>query len=386
MGAVDPDFSTLYAQHLNFVWRNLRALGVPAEELEDAAQDTFVVAYRRSDDFRPDASMRAWLYGIARRVASRRRRGGGRRQRLLDAVAVEPQPRMSAEATVMDQELLAMAVDFLNRLPDGQREAFWLTEVEGLTAAEAGVAAGVSANTIGSRLRAARQSMARYGDVLRARDTAELQRALRRGHDPSAQQRRRAVGVVVARLGALTRAGGSASLTVWPWLLGAAAAGGLGWVVASGGDAPPPRTTAAPVERSVSADAPPTPPRPSPAPITAPDPPPIAAPRSSPQPKPQTLAPSRRAAPGPTRDEHTSTPTLEEEAALVRKIKRVVASDPARALVLAAEHAREFPKGILREEAQALRVQATCALGRGKEAAELTKQLPKDHPWASGCR
>src|SRR5262245_54234162 len=72
------EFEALYAEHFAFVWRSLRRLGVPAPHLDDAAQDVFIVALRRSHEFRGSSSYRTWLFGIASNVAREQRRKGER--------------------------------------------------------------------------------------------------------------------------------------------------------------------------------------------------------------------------------------------------------------------------------------------------------------------
>ena len=74
------DFRTLYRHHYGFVWHALHRFGVPMARVDDALQDTFVVAYRRRHDF-SGGSCKAWLYGIARRVASNERRAAHRSAR-----------------------------------------------------------------------------------------------------------------------------------------------------------------------------------------------------------------------------------------------------------------------------------------------------------------
>jgi RNA polymerase sigma-70 factor (ECF subfamily) len=41
------DFAALYSTHAAFVWRSVRRLGVPEADVEDAAQETFVVIHRK---------------------------------------------------------------------------------------------------------------------------------------------------------------------------------------------------------------------------------------------------------------------------------------------------------------------------------------------------
>ena len=83
--AVDEQSHTVeavYAAHAGFVWRSLRALGVPAASLDDALQDVFVVVHKKLGDFHGPARVQTWLFEIARRVASHYRRAAGRAQRI----------------------------------------------------------------------------------------------------------------------------------------------------------------------------------------------------------------------------------------------------------------------------------------------------------------
>jgi RNA polymerase sigma factor (sigma-70 family) len=67
-------FGELVDRHRVAVYRaSMAALGSHAEA-EDAAQDTFVVAWRRLDSFRGEASFRTWLLTIAWHQAINRRR------------------------------------------------------------------------------------------------------------------------------------------------------------------------------------------------------------------------------------------------------------------------------------------------------------------------
>jgi RNA polymerase sigma-70 factor (ECF subfamily) len=67
-------FGELVDRHRSAVYRAaLAALGSPADA-EDAAQDAFLLAYRRLDSFRGDASFKTWLLTIAWHQAINRRR------------------------------------------------------------------------------------------------------------------------------------------------------------------------------------------------------------------------------------------------------------------------------------------------------------------------
>ena len=67
-------FGELVERHRAAVFRaTLAALGSHADA-DDAAQDAFVLAYKRLDGFRGDASFKTWLLAIAWRQAISRRR------------------------------------------------------------------------------------------------------------------------------------------------------------------------------------------------------------------------------------------------------------------------------------------------------------------------
>jgi RNA polymerase sigma-70 factor, ECF subfamily len=71
-------FGELVDRHRDAVFRAaLAALRDPAEA-DDAAQDAFLLAWRRLWSFRGESSFRTWILTIAWRTALRRRRGVGR--------------------------------------------------------------------------------------------------------------------------------------------------------------------------------------------------------------------------------------------------------------------------------------------------------------------
>lgn len=154
------EFAALYREQHGFVWRILRHLGVPGPQLDDRVQDVFLVVYRRWDSYDPASSMRSWLYGIARRVASDQHRGDRRTQRRLQAVP-EPGPEPGPEQLLARAEAADFVDQFLATLDPGRREVFVLAEVEHLSAPEIAAATGCKLNTVYSRLRVAREEFTR---------------------------------------------------------------------------------------------------------------------------------------------------------------------------------------------------------------------------------
>jgi RNA polymerase sigma-70 factor (ECF subfamily) len=156
------DFETLYNEHFDFVWRSLRRLGVDASWVEDAAQDTFIVVHRRLSDLLPTASCKAFLFGIALRVAHDYRR----RARRKGAEQLNVEGMVSRDAGPFDQTARAEAArlveTFLGTLDEDKRAVFSLSELEDMTAPEVSEALGIKLNTVYSRLRAARDRFIAY--------------------------------------------------------------------------------------------------------------------------------------------------------------------------------------------------------------------------------
>jgi RNA polymerase sigma-70 factor, ECF subfamily len=157
------DFDSVYTQYFDFVWRNLRRLGVPDPSLRDAAQEVFLVIYRRLGEFSPHGTLRSWVYSILRRVALAQKRKWlhdgteaeafetGRQT--IAAVAADP------ETEAARSEALHFLSELLNALDDDKRDALVIVDLEGLTVPEACAALDVNLNTLYSRLRSAREEM-----------------------------------------------------------------------------------------------------------------------------------------------------------------------------------------------------------------------------------
>jgi RNA polymerase sigma-70 factor (ECF subfamily) len=155
---VEPlDFTTVYDQQFAFVWRSLRRLGVPDRLLDDAAQDVFIVVHRRLGEFEGRASIKSWLFAIARRVAHDHRRRVGRKERTEELPDVIADPHTSTPAADAERnEARRVLHEILASLDDDKREVFVLAELEQMTVPEIADAIGANLNTVYSRLRAAR--------------------------------------------------------------------------------------------------------------------------------------------------------------------------------------------------------------------------------------
>ena len=137
------------------VWRFTAALVDPGAA-DDLTQETFLRAFKALPGFEGRASVRTWLLGIARRTCADHLRAVIRRRRLdarLAAQAWTDVPRQQ------DPSHRLGAADLLRRLGEERRTAFVLTQVLGLSYAEAAAVEEVPVGTIRSRVARAREEL-----------------------------------------------------------------------------------------------------------------------------------------------------------------------------------------------------------------------------------
>ncbi|MFF5171441.1 sigma-70 family RNA polymerase sigma factor [Micromonospora sp. NPDC000089] len=144
------------------VWRFTAAL-VDPDDADDLTQETYLRAFRALPSFQGRSSVRTWLLGIARRACADHLRTVVRRRRLderlaADAHTAHPHPDPAGQLG---------AADLVRQLPAERRGAFVLTQLLGLSYAEAAAVEGVPVGTIRSRVARARTDLVdAVGDAL----------------------------------------------------------------------------------------------------------------------------------------------------------------------------------------------------------------------------
>ncbi|GGK16020.1 RNA polymerase sigma factor [Pilimelia terevasa] len=133
------------------VWRFVAALIDPGAA-DDLTQETYLRAFRALPDFAGRSTARTWLLGIARRTCADHLRALTRRRRLFDRLV----GAAATSAPAPDPAGGYSSADLLRRLPEDRRSAFTLTQVLGLSYAEAASVEGVPVGTIRSRVARAR--------------------------------------------------------------------------------------------------------------------------------------------------------------------------------------------------------------------------------------
>jgi RNA polymerase sigma-70 factor, ECF subfamily len=158
-----PDFARVYEEHVRFVWRTLKRLGVPHGDCDDAVQDVFLIVHRKLGEFRPEAPVKHWLFRLAAGIARDHRRTRRRkdpRQHGLTPLATDEEfadteqrgPGELAERTAAAR----LIRDLLQELDQAKREVFILADLEQMTAPEIAQVLEIPMNTVYSRLRRAR--------------------------------------------------------------------------------------------------------------------------------------------------------------------------------------------------------------------------------------
>ena len=139
------------------VWRLCAALG-DRQSADDLAQETYLRAFAALHRFEGRSSVRTWLLAIARRVCADAVRTRRRRPFSLVRDDTELEALVGRDSADRVGEG-AVVGDLLDRLDADRREAFVLTQLLGLSYAEAAAVAGCPVGTVRSRVARARGNL-----------------------------------------------------------------------------------------------------------------------------------------------------------------------------------------------------------------------------------
>jgi len=156
--AGDQDaLSSLFTAHRGFVQRVARNLGTPDAELEDVAQDVFVVAFRRIGSFQ-DGKLTTWLYRITANLVANRHRRRRVRDAFLGLLSRAPEVAAAPADEAFDRAETGRQIgEVLARMTHKKREVFALYELEGLSGEDIAERVGCSVDTVWTRLHYARK-------------------------------------------------------------------------------------------------------------------------------------------------------------------------------------------------------------------------------------
>ena len=158
-----PEFDAVYEAQVDFVWRTVRRMGVREADTDDVVQEVFVVVHRRLAEFAGRAQIKTWVFKILVHVVrhywrTHQRKPGDRAAEDPAAIQTLVADHEHGPAARLERvEAMRVLDRLLAQLDEEKREVFVLAEIEQMTAAEIAEIIEVNVNTVGSRLRAARQ-------------------------------------------------------------------------------------------------------------------------------------------------------------------------------------------------------------------------------------
>jgi len=146
-----PSLREIFDAHGAYVVRNIRRMGVPEPDVEDVAQDLFVVVHRKLGQYDGSCALRTWLFAIARRVVADYRKRAHRRRELV----TEEVHEQIAGSEGLENEM-AMMERALEGVEWRRRMVFVLYELEGQPMPEVAATVGCPLSTAYRWLQVAR--------------------------------------------------------------------------------------------------------------------------------------------------------------------------------------------------------------------------------------
>jgi len=157
-------FEELVLKYRDRIYSLCRHMLGNAHDAEDAAQDTFLKAYQKLNDFKPEASLYTWLYRIAVNTCldykkrpffeSLFKKSEG------EVFIDEPASDWPSQERLYESKQLGRALSLgLKQLSEKLRTVLILKEIEGLSYEEIAEVLDISTGTVKSRISRAREEL-----------------------------------------------------------------------------------------------------------------------------------------------------------------------------------------------------------------------------------
>jgi RNA polymerase sigma-70 factor, ECF subfamily len=164
----DPDaFATLFHRHRDRLWAVALRTLADREEAADALQEALLSAHRAAARFRGDSAVTTWLHRIVVNACldRMRRRRAHPTVPLPDGSRADPYDPSAAggvepAAPATDHDTVLVVRDALAQLPDDQRTAIVLVDLQGYPIAEVAEMLQVAEGTVKSRCSRGRARLA----------------------------------------------------------------------------------------------------------------------------------------------------------------------------------------------------------------------------------
>ncbi|MEZ5184583.1 MAG: RNA polymerase sigma factor SigM [Candidatus Nanopelagicales bacterium] len=152
-------FGELFDRHRDRLWAvALRTAGSP-DDASDALQDAMISAFRRAGSFRGEAAVTTWLHRIVVNACLDQHR---RRKNKPTTMWIDTLHDTAHDHDAMANRELQIELErAMTELPDDQRSAIVLVDVEGYSIEEAAAILGCPAGTVKSRCARGRAKLAK---------------------------------------------------------------------------------------------------------------------------------------------------------------------------------------------------------------------------------
>jgi len=159
---VPPRFVDVFDSHFAWVWSTLQRFGVSEAEAPDIAQEVFVVVHAQLANYDATRPMRPWLFGIAYRIATRwRALARHRRELSTEDLGEIPDGRPAADEALERDEVRALVRRALATLSPTRRAVLTMNVLDEQAMPDVAEQLGIPVNTAYSRLRRAREDLAK---------------------------------------------------------------------------------------------------------------------------------------------------------------------------------------------------------------------------------
>jgi len=140
-----------------YVQRTLRRLGTDRSEIDDLAQEVFLVLHRRWSEYDQSRPLRPYLFGVAVRIALASQRKRSREVSLGNMELSDDRP--GPEEVLSSKEARALLQAALKRIPLRRRTVLVMHELDRVPVTEVATRLSIPIFTVYSRLRKAREEL-----------------------------------------------------------------------------------------------------------------------------------------------------------------------------------------------------------------------------------
>jgi RNA polymerase sigma-70 factor (ECF subfamily) len=159
-----------YQRELDYLLRTLQRLGVETADMEDLAQDVFLILRRNWQQHDPTRSLRPYLFAIAFRVASSHRRRRWREVPL--AIVDRPDPGLYPDGQLEANQARSVVLRVLKSIPLPRRAVLIMHDLDEVPVQEVATVLSIPLFTAYSRLRKARREL--KGAILRMQERSAI--------------------------------------------------------------------------------------------------------------------------------------------------------------------------------------------------------------------